>query len=160
MAKHHVEHNASHDEVHHHHYARGGHTRPPGEDAEEPMSYTAENNVEKEAEGEERKRGGRAKRRERAHGGRVEHGAKHHVEHQVGHEEVHHHHYKRGGHVKKEVDGEGRKSTHRMDRARGGRGHHHRASGGGVGASMNPLSNAAHAREAEAHKADNDLTET
>lgn len=122
--------------------ARGG--KIPGEEGHE-MSYTAENNVEKEAEGEERKHGGKVKK-ERAHGGRA---PKHHVEHHEA-EHVEHHHYRRGGAPKKEVEMEGSKTKHRrLDRPG-------RKRGGGVGADMTPLSTAARTRQSEGHKAEND----
>ena len=126
-----------------HHHKRGAVDDMPEDHDGKPMSYTAENNVEGEAEGERRKRGGKVKRER---GGHV---AKHHVEHHQP-EEVHHHHYRRGGTVaKKEAEMEGHKTKHRrLDRPG-------RKRGGGVGADMTPLSTAARTRQT-GHMADND----
>jgi hypothetical protein len=123
-----------------HHRRKGGEVDMPEEHGGKPMSYTADNNVEKEAEGEERSKGGRAKR---ARGG----AAKHHVEHHQA-EHVEHHHYKRGG-AMKEAEMEGDKTKHRrMDRPG-------RKRGGGIGADATPLSTAARTKQ-EGHMADND----
>lgn len=113
------------------------------------LDYTAESNVVPEAE--ERKKGGRSKRAsggraaDRADGGRS-------AERADGGSAPARAPFKRGGAVKKHVSGEGHKSRLRLDR-RG------RKRGGGVGADARPLTTAAHAREAGAHKADNDELE-
>lgn len=134
-----------------HHMKRGG--KIPEEHEGKMHDYTANSEVVKEAEGEERHRGGRKRAAggvvARKHGGAVHHG-KHHVSHH--HAEaavVHHHHHKRGGGVK-HVDGEGAKTKHRrLDRPG-------RKRGGGVGADMTPLTTAARTHQAGAHHADND----
>lgn len=114
--------------------ANGG--KIPEESEGKMQSYTAKpNNVEDEAEGTKRKRGGR-----RADGGHV-------VDHD---DEAKEGERKHGGRAKKHVEGEGEKTKHRrLDRPG-------RKRGGGVGATEMPLSSAARTRPAEAHKADAD----
>lgn len=137
-----------------HERARGG--KIPEEHEGKMHDYTANSEVVKEAEGEERKHGGRGRKRAlggaavvaRKRGGAVHHG-KHHVSHH-GDGVVVHHHHKDGGAPKKHVEGEGHKTKHRrLDRPG-------RKRGGGVGADMTPLSSAARAHQAGAHKADAD----
>lgn len=118
------------------HRADGGHV----------MSYTADSNVEKEAEGARRKEGGRV-RHEVKHERTGEHRAEHHRtghRHRTGHpselhvHEHHHEHLKSGGKVrrkKKEVAAEGERGQRRLDRPG-------RKRGGAVGADLHPLSSA------------------
>ena len=97
-----------------------------------------------EHEAQERKHGGRAKRK---HGGHVAH-------HNMKHKEHHHEHpkaehrakRKRGGHVHHpEHEMHGEHSKQRADRKA-------RKAGGQVGANMHPLSNAAKGMEPKGHK--------
>jgi hypothetical protein len=96
-----------------------------------------------EHEAEERKHGGRAKRK---HGGKIEH-------HNAMHSEHHHEHpkaahrpkRKRGGHVMHEHDVKGEHAKHRHDRKA-------RKSGGKMGADKAPLSSAAKGMEPKGHK--------
>ena len=139
--------------------ARGGKTEHGDrEDTTEGMeSYTAKpNKVEEEAEGEERKHGGRAKHERadgggvatRARGGRMADKEHHETEAEEKREEERKKRA-RGGALK-HLEMEGAKTKHRrLDRPG-------RKRGGGIGADMTPLSNAARTREAEAHKADGD----
>ena len=159
--KHHVVHHGEHDEVHHHHYARGGEIkeserRIPEEREGKMESYTAKpNNVEDEAEGEMRKRGGKAMMKKRARGGHVaeEHEEKREEEKR---EEKEREHRADGGHVERKkhktkmVEGEGEKNRHRrLDRPG-------RKRGGGVNSDVDPFTAAHAARPASAHKADAD----
>ena len=84
--------------------------------AHKNMSYTANSNVEREAE--EHKHGGRTKKHRKAHkhGGHVHHA--HHAEHEM-HEE--HEHHKHGGGTKHRAH----KGKHHEHHAHGGHAKHH-----------------------------------
>lgn len=127
-----------------HHFRAGGSVAKSGDEPDaveakgDKKSYTATpNNVEDEAAGEDRKRGGKAKR---ADGGEV-------AAHADGGEVAAR---ARGGPAKKHVGMEGEKTKHRrLDRPG-------RRRGGGVGSTTSPLSSAARVTQAQAHHTDDD----
>jgi len=94
-------------------------------------------------EAEERKHGGRTKRK---HGGKVHHLNMMHKEHHHEHPKAEHRaKRKRGGHVHPEHAMHGEHAKHRADRKA-------RKAGGEVGANMHPLSTANRGTEPKAHK--------
>jgi hypothetical protein len=116
--------------AHHHehrgHHAKGGMIESGVKEYEQDLKDKPEeyNHGKPEKEAEERKHGGRTKRK---HGGHV-----HHADHE------HHEHHAHGGKAKKHVGHvEGEHAKHRGDRKP-------RKSGGRAGSNMNPLSSAAH----------------